>query len=180
MLRLFVAIRPPSDVIDRLIDTMEGIENARWQDEEQLHLTLAFAGDVEHRTAEDLVAALAAVRCDPFDLVVAGVDHFERKGRVTAIWARVAESEALGALQRRVSRACESVGIELEHRRFIPHITMARFSQRAPEVPDWLARHARLHCAPFTVDHFALFRSHLSTSGVNYDELAQFGRQFES
>jgi len=177
MPRLFVAIRPPLDVIDRLIDTMEGIENARWQDEEQLHLTLAFAGEVEHGEAEDLVAALAAVRFDRFDLAISGVGHFEHRGRVTAIWARVAESEALGALQRRVARACESVGIELEHRRFTPHVTLARFSRPAPEVPDWLARHARLHCAQFTVDHFALLSSRLSHSGSIYEEIARFGHQ---
>ena len=47
MPRLFIAIRPPERVRDTLIDAMEGIEAARWQDDAQLHLTLRFAGEVE-------------------------------------------------------------------------------------------------------------------------------------
>ena len=49
MHRLFVALRPPEDARDALIDTMEGVEGARWQFDEQLHLTLRFAGEVNAR-----------------------------------------------------------------------------------------------------------------------------------
>ncbi|MCL6251740.1 RNA 2',3'-cyclic phosphodiesterase [Altererythrobacter sp. KTW20L] len=174
MLRLFVALRPPPPVIDLLIDTMEGIESARWQDEEQLHLTLAFLGDVDEHSAQDLASALESVAFSPFALAVAGVGHFEHKGRVKAIWAGLSASEALDALRRRVVRACQSAGLEPDHRRFAPHITLARFSHPAPEVPAWLARHARLHSELFTVSHFGLFRSHLSAAGASYEELAQF------
>lgn len=174
MPRLFVALRPPMPVIDRLIDTMEGIESARWQAEDQLHLTLAFLGEVEVQRAEDLIFALAAVHFAPFDLALAGVGHFEHKRRVTAVWAGLSPSEALLALQRRVVRACQSLGIEPDHRRFTPHITLARFSNPAPEVPGWLARHARLHSPPFPVEKFALFRSHLTAAGASYEQLAAF------
>ena len=37
--RLFVGIRPPAAIRDALIDLMEGVEAARWQDEDQLHPT---------------------------------------------------------------------------------------------------------------------------------------------
>ena len=54
--RLFIAIRPPEPVRDRLVDAMEGIEGARWVDEENLHLTLRFVGEVERSAANDLAA----------------------------------------------------------------------------------------------------------------------------
>ena len=44
MPRLFVALRPPEPVLDALLDAMGGIDGARWQDDEQLHCTLAFLG----------------------------------------------------------------------------------------------------------------------------------------
>lgn len=47
MHRLFVAIRPPERVRDLLIDAMDDTPDFRWQDEEQLHLTLRFVGEVE-------------------------------------------------------------------------------------------------------------------------------------
>jgi 2'-5' RNA ligase len=33
--RLFIGIRPPALVREALIDTMEALEGARWQDDEQ-------------------------------------------------------------------------------------------------------------------------------------------------
>lgn len=174
MPRLFVAIRPPLAVFDTLIDTMEGLETARWQGDEQLHLTLAFAGEVDRHQAQDLCAALSSINFDPLDLTIEGVGHFERKRRVTAIWARVQASAPLLALQMRVARACGCAGIALEHRQFTPHITLARFSGPDPELSDWLARYGGLKLPPFPIRHFSLFSSRLSPAGSIYDELARF------
>ena len=77
--RLFIALRPPEPVRDRLVDAMEGIEGARWVDEENLHLTLRFVGEVERPAANDLAAALGQIRWPRFELRVEGVGHFTRK-----------------------------------------------------------------------------------------------------
>ena len=66
--RLFIAIRPPAVVRDALIDTMEALDGARWQDDDQLHLTLRFVGEVERAVANDLAAALEAISMPPFGL----------------------------------------------------------------------------------------------------------------
>jgi 2'-5' RNA ligase len=47
---------------------MEGIAGARWQDDEQLHLTLRFIGEVDRHVAEDVHAALGSLRHPAFDL----------------------------------------------------------------------------------------------------------------
>ena len=52
MHRLFVAIRPPERVRDLLIDAMDDSPDFRWQDDQQLHLTLRFVGEVERRTLD--------------------------------------------------------------------------------------------------------------------------------
>ena len=114
MPRLFVGLRPPSPVRDALLDAMEGIENARWQDDDQLHVTLRFVGEVDERTADDLVDALAAIRLERFSSAIEGTGFFERKGVPSAVWARVLPSDALSRLQRRIERACRSVDLEAE------------------------------------------------------------------
>jgi len=54
MHRLFVAIRPPAAIRAILLGAMGGISGARWQSEDQLHLTLRFIGEVDrHRAGED-------------------------------------------------------------------------------------------------------------------------------
>ena len=61
MVRLFVALRPPPAIRDMLADAMDGVPQARWQDDEQLHLTLRFIGEVDRPVAEDIAAALGQV-----------------------------------------------------------------------------------------------------------------------
>ena len=57
MHRLFVALRPPVPVRDHLLDLMHGVEGARWQSDDQLHLTLRFIGEVDRHQASDIAAA---------------------------------------------------------------------------------------------------------------------------
>jgi len=59
MHRLFVAIRPPDEVRELLLDLMEGAD-LRWQQDEQLHLTLRFIGEVDRPVANDIADASPA------------------------------------------------------------------------------------------------------------------------
>ena len=173
MHRLFVALRPPDHVRDALIDTMEALEGARWQDDEQLHLTLRFVGEVDRTQAEDLAGALARVRMKQFQVEIAGVGHFERKGVPHAIWARVLPSPELAALQKSVERACISAGLAAETRAFFPHVTIARLGRGTAPIGEWLARHGTLRQS-WQADGFSLFESHLSRSGALYEEIEHF------
>ena len=174
MHRLFVAIRPPEPVRENLLDTMEGLEGARWQEEEKLHLTLRFVGEVSTAVANELAEALARVAVPPFSLRVAGVGHFERKGRPHAIWARIAADPGLEALRQKVERACASAGLEREARRFTPHITLARLNRSGGDPGPWLARWGDLSAGPWAVDGFGLWESHLGTGGSHYDEAVRY------
>lgn len=61
MHRLFVGIRPPAAIRALLLDKMSGAEGVRWQDDEQLHITLRYIGEVERPVAEDIAAMLGQV-----------------------------------------------------------------------------------------------------------------------
>lgn len=75
---------------------MGGISGARWQDDDQLHLTLRFIGKVDGRGADDLADALAGIRVAPFDIGLSGVGWFDRKGRIDALWAGGTAARAAG------------------------------------------------------------------------------------
>src|SRR3954462_3548068 len=77
--RLFVAIRPPEPIRDLLIDAMDDSADFRWQDDEQLHLTLRFVGEVERPVAEDLAAALGRVRAPRFSIRIKRVGSFDQR-----------------------------------------------------------------------------------------------------
>lgn len=174
MHRLFAAIRPPEPVRDLLTDAMEGVPGLRWQDDEQLHLTLRFIGEVERPLGEDLALALGKVRFGPFEVRVAGVGRFEQRGR-GALWAGVEPRAQLAALAAKIERVCVSVGLPPERRTFHPHITLARWGRSAAVSLDpFLARHAALVSEPFMVDTFHLYQSHLGGDGAHYEPVAGY------
>jgi RNA 2',3'-cyclic 3'-phosphodiesterase len=171
--RLFIAIRPPVAVREPLLDTMEALEGARWQDDEQLHLTLRFIGNVERPVADDLAAALASITWPSFEVALEGMSHFERKGMPSAIWARVLPTPELKGLRMKIERACDLAGLGHETRRFTPHITIARLSHRTGPIAPWLTRHSGLR-AHWQADGFTLFESHLLASGAHYEVAAHY------
>ncbi len=73
MHRLFVAMRPPEPICDLLIDAMDDTAHFRWQNEEQLHITLRFIGEVDRPIAEDLAASLERIRSEPFNIRIRGL-----------------------------------------------------------------------------------------------------------
>ncbi len=173
--RLFIAIRPPDPVRDRLVDAMEGIEGARWVDEENLHLTLRFVGEVERPAANDLAGALGRIAWPRFALRIDGVGHFTRKGEATALWARVAASGPLEGLRQKVEAACESVGLGRETRRFTPHLTLARLGRSSGPIGGWLAAFGDIRAGPWEVAEFILYESRLGHTGAFHEPVAVFG-----
>src|SRR5690349_2293988 len=111
MFRLFVAIRPPSEIRDRLLALMGGVRGARWQTDDQLHLTLRFIGEVDRRQAEDLDAALRSVWQPAFTLTLNGLGAFDRRGEPTALWAGVAPQEPLRSLHKKIDQAIVRAGL---------------------------------------------------------------------
>lgn len=174
MPRLFVAIRPPEPIRELLIDAMDDSADFRWQDDEQLHITLRFVGEVDRPDAEDLATALGRVRAPQLELRIAGVGRFEQRSS-GAIWAGVEPKPPLAALAAKVERACQSVGLEPERRAFHPHITLARWKgRRTREIHDFLERTRGLVSEPFEVDAFVLFESRLSRHGAHYEAVASY------
>jgi 2'-5' RNA ligase len=174
MHRLFVAIRPPETVRDRLIDAMDGTPELRWVGDDQLHLTLRFIGEVESPLADDIAFALSRVQFYRFELTVGGVGIFERRNG-GALWAAVSPKEPAAALAAKIERACVGAGLEPERRAFHPHITLARWNRRsAVAAQAFLERNRALASSPFAVERFILYESRLSRHGAHYEELASY------
>lgn len=174
MHRLFVAIRPPASVRDALIDLMEGISGARWQSEDQLHLTLRFIGEVDRHVANDVVAALGTIHHPQFQLAVSGLGLFDRRGVPETIWAGVTPPEPVHALHNKVDQAVARIGLAPERRAFHPHITIARLKRTTGQLHDFLSRHGGAGTAPFEVDSFALYESQLTPDGAVYSEVERY------
>jgi 2'-5' RNA ligase len=174
MHRLFVAIRPPASVRQLLLAAMGGISGARWQSDEQLHLTLRFVGEVDRHLAGDIHAALGSIHHASFQLALNGIGCFDRRGYADAVWAGVTPQEHVKALHRKVDAALLRVGVRPDERAFLPHITIARLNRSAGPIGNLLETAGGLSSPAFTVDNFALFESDLTHEAAVYSVVERY------
>jgi 2'-5' RNA ligase len=123
MARLFVAVWPPAEVLDRLEQIERpSLPDVRWTGRDQWHVTLRFLGEAEPDRA---AAALAELHAEPAEAVLG-----PRPGRLgeSALVLPVAGLDALAAAVTHVTR---HVGDPPDPRPFLGHLTLARFRRRA-------------------------------------------------
>jgi len=150
------------------------LPGARWQDDDQLHLTLRFVGEVDRPEAEDVAAALGTIDGPAPEIALAGVGTFDHRGDVHTLWAGVRRNDALKRLHDRIERALRGVGIVPDPRAFHPHISIARFGRHAPDLTAFLLRHADLTSAAVPIDHMLLYESELGSDGPRYYAIARY------
>ncbi len=168
-MRLFVAIDLPGRVRERLAGLAGGVPGARWVGADGLHLTLRFIGEADGARYEDIVTALGQVRVPPFSMRLEGVGSFGNGRKARVIWAGVTADETLDRLQAKVETALVRTGLPPEHRKFHPHITLARLKSADPgRLAAFLAHHDGFVSEDIAVDHFTLYSSHLGSGGATY------------
>ena len=174
MHRLFVALRPPPALRAACLTAMEdGPPGWAWQDEDQLHLTLRYIGEVDRPLAEDVASALGGVRAPAIDLALDGVGWFGQ-GRSGTLFARCGPAEPLAALHKKIDRALVRAGLKPERRAFLPHITLARRRSSAVDPAGWIERNARLTSGAERVSSMILFESHVGRHGARYEAVAHY------
>ncbi|QDV33804.1 RNA 2',3'-cyclic phosphodiesterase [Tautonia plasticadhaerens] len=142
--RTFIAVPLPEQTrlaVERLQESLRGeFPGLRLTASRQLHLTLAFLGDVPTGDLDRLCDAVSAAVAPlpPFELVVGGLGAFPNPARARVLWAGIA-GEALprlDELHREVLRAARSVGHPPDDLRFHPHVTVARSKAGRGPGPD--------------------------------------------
>ena len=163
-MRLFVAIRFSPAVRAVLLDAMDALRRqgqGTFTRPENLHLTLAFLGEVED-PASVREALAAACTGGAFSLTVGGLGWFE-----DLWWAGVRDNERLEALALRAQDALRQAGFSVERRPWRPHITLVR-RWRGPRprltVPDTSMR----------VERVSLMKSERVEGKLVYTELRAF------
>ena len=168
MTRLFIAIEVPYAAARDLERLRGGVPGARWIEPCDYHITLNFIGEVDGVQAREIAAALATINRPSFDLRLASVGSFGRS-RPHSIHAAVEPNRLLDELQADTTRTLTRLGIELEARKFRPHVTVARI--RNPDVAilaSWLASRSGFHSDWFTAERFVLLSSRPSRGGGPY------------
>jgi 2'-5' RNA ligase len=168
-LRLFAALVPPEDAIthlDEFLDVRRAAAGFRWSLPEHLHVTLAFYEQVPDRSLDDLLARLerAGRKRTAFATRIAGGGAFPHAADARVLWAGLELDETGRTEIKRLATGCRAAaaraGIEVEGRRFRPHITVARLGAPA-EVSNWVRLLEGYRGPGWTAEAFTLIASYL-------------------
>ena len=154
-----------------------GWSGEKWVARGNLHVTVAFLGEIDALTVRDASDAIGTrlASTPPFDLVFAGFRAIPSSRRATMMWAEYGDPAGAGAaLAREVADACAPLGIALEDRTFKAHVTLVR-ARRSRRVPAHMSAvlAARAGDAPalLSVPSATLFSSTLTKTGPVYRAL---------
>ncbi|SET12635.1 RNA 2',3'-cyclic phosphodiesterase [Anaerobranca gottschalkii] len=130
-MRLFYAVQLPQGAKEFLAKIQGTIKNnsikGNFSFIDNLHLTLAFIGEVDERREKVLREILhtSFEGEKEFSLVIKGLGNFKR-GNKDIVWAGLEESQELLTLQQILAQNLTKEGFSLDNREFKPHITLGR------------------------------------------------------
>ncbi len=180
VIRAFVAIEISEPVRAGLKSLQLKLKQANakvgWVAPENIHLTVAFLGDVFGARLIRLGSLLDAVAASfaPFPFEVLGTGFFGSPESPRVLWADVREpTGALARLQEQVAAVARSLEIGVEDRPFAPHLTLGRVRARAGvgELTSRLESASNTSFGSVEVERLLLMQSHLEHHGVRYSIL---------
>ena len=136
---------------------------------QNLHLTLAFLGEVTERQLEPLLEEAGRIREPPFSLTLDQLGFYS-KARV--LWIGPIDTpDAAMRLAADLKRICRKLSLRSERRKFEAHLTIARRCETPPpasvEPPSF----------EMVFDSFSLFESTNGRTGVQYRAIAEWPLQ---
>jgi RNA 2',3'-cyclic 3'-phosphodiesterase len=174
LIRLFAGLELPSRIRAELAAIAVPLGGAKWVDEDDLHLTLRFAGDIDHHIADEFADGLSTIEIPVFTMRIVGTGSFGGAEPHT-LWAGVEAGPELERLQQKIERAARNAGLAQQSRKFKPHITLARLRGANPiELAQVLQRHGGYRSTPISIEDFVLFSSRPLTGGGPYAVEARF------
>jgi len=131
LVRAFVALEIPGEVVEALVQTQKELEatgaDIKLVERENLHLNLRFLGEITDAEASEVKSRLSGLSIKRAVVAVRGVGAFPTPARPRVVWAGIAPEDEprVTPIAVGVINALEGIG-EREDRPFRPHITLAR------------------------------------------------------
>ncbi|HBV95941.1 MAG: hypothetical protein JL50_04815 [Peptococcaceae bacterium BICA1-7] len=183
-IRLFWAVNLPLDIRKKLCYIKDRLgeagADAKWVEEENLHVTVKFLGDTDPGRVSEITESVSSRLKDlgSFMLEPQGMGFFPGAHSPRVLWVGLGgDVGTLGKVALAVEDAMEELGFPREGRRFSPHLTLSRI--RSPRNVERLAGMVRDESAGiaglggFEVRELALMSSTLTRSGSIYRAVAR-------
>lgn len=169
MKRIFIALPVPSKIGMSLMPMQNGIQGARYSPIENFHITLRFIGDLNEAIISELDAQLGEIKFESFELSLSQIGFFGNENP-HSVHVLVDDNQALNLLQEKCDKICKSMGFVKEHKKFIPHVTLAYLSKNVAleEVISFKARNNLFKSKKWRADRFFLYSSYMGQGPSKY------------
>ncbi len=178
-IRSFVSIDfEDSQILSRIKSVMSSLSalggDLKPVEEDNIHLTLKFLGNVSASKLEEVKSSLTQVGFPPFSLEIKGAGAFPSLKRMNVIWVGVGEGwSQVELIYEQTEKLLHQLGFSRETRDFSPHITVARVKsgRKRDEIAAFLGHLTDESFGSFNVQSVRLKQSVLSPSGPKYSTL---------
>lgn len=180
-IRLFIAIKLPSKIIDGLKKIQDELKNGNnmvaWVKPENIHLTIKFLGDISEDKV-DLIAGLlkaAIAENRSFDISVKGLGVFPTMDNPRVVWVGVEDDKNLSRIYDELENGLSAIGFKKEERPFKPHLTIGRikFLKDKKGFKQRLEKAASINLGKFEAANICIFQSKLTPDGAVYTKLKE-------
>lgn len=132
--RLFFALWPDDEIRRGIVERrdMLGPVSRKRVPDANLHMTLAFLGDLPAEQVPDIERAADSLHCPAFGLTL---DRFGWFARAGVVWLGGEATDPARALADSLGEAVRVLGIALDTRPLVPHVTLFRKVRRRPDFP---------------------------------------------
>lgn len=149
----------------------------RWVDSLQLHITLAFLGEISEELLERVCNAVQGIACatQPFTIAIFGTGAFPGHKNPRVLWCGCrGDLQAVETLQKNIQTALKRLGLPFEERPFTPHITLGRVRFKTPSsiITEFLSTPCKSE--PFGVQEVTIYKSRLLTHGPEYEKYRRY------
>lgn len=181
-MRLFFGLRPSlvtrTRIYHHLAPVRQAIRPVAWVPPRNLHLTLAFLGEVPAAMLDGLQVAArrSALAVDGFSLLFEQntTGAFPGWHHPKVIWLGVQPGDALKLLYQALWQELSLMGFSPDTQGFHPHITLARVKQALSAAEVASIRQLVWSLPEEKCSEMTLLESNLTPSGPIYRELASF------
>lgn len=166
--RLFFALWPgqrPRNAIYKVARALKKQTSGRLVNIENLHLTLAFVGNVTEQQQQCMEKVASQVRVPRFNLELSRLGFWPRPKVAWLAPAKV--PPGLQQLASILNKNLAECGYEPDERPYQAHITLLRKAHQHPQDTETLQ-------IPWSVDRFALVESITHPEGVEYQVIAEW------
>lgn len=166
-MRLFISINFDARTKENILAAQRKLKTmgrGRFTSPDNLHLTLAFFGEVAEERVPELKALMAGIDVPKMKLTFSEVGAFRNESELW--WIGIKQNEQLSALQLELARKLKEAGFPVDGKRFRPHITLARDMHIGYVCGDLLSKGFSCQAS-----HISLMLSHRPNGRLTYTEL---------